>query len=243
MAYLPDVTTPHVLALAARSSRAAKASSCCRSCSPSAARCGTPTCAAPSSGSGTTTPAGHFVRAAVEGVAFQLATILDGLESVEPVTSIRATGGAFRSALWREVLAGVLDRPLTVTAGAEGSALGAAALGLHAIGAAPVPGAARCRAARPATCSSPGPTTTTRSWPSPASARHTTSPASSAAQTARATWRQQRTSWQDRAAQWTDNRRQPTGNKRQLVVGADLRALTRASPQPRCSGPQRSSAP
>ncbi|HET8986947.1 MAG TPA: gluconokinase [Humibacillus sp.] len=76
---------------------------------------------------------GHFVRAAVEGVAFQLATILEGLESVEPVTSIRATGGAFRSVLWREVLAGVLGRPLTVTAGSEGSALGAAALGLHAV--------------------------------------------------------------------------------------------------------------
>jgi gluconokinase len=76
---------------------------------------------------------GHFVRAAVEGVAFQLATILDGLECVGPVSSIRATGGVFRSALWREVLAGVLGRPLTVTAGSEGSALGAAALGLHAM--------------------------------------------------------------------------------------------------------------
>jgi gluconokinase len=79
----------------------------------------------------------HFIRAAVEGVAFQLATILDGLDEVEPVTSIRATGGAFRSELWREILAGVLDRPLTVTAGAEGSALGAAALGLYAIGVGP----------------------------------------------------------------------------------------------------------
>ncbi|GAA2151186.1 gluconate kinase (FGGY family) [Humibacillus xanthopallidus] len=79
----------------------------------------------------------HFIRAAVEGVAFQLATILDGLDEVVPVTSIRATGGVFRSELWREVLSGVLGRPLSVTAGAEGSALGAAALGLHAIGAEP----------------------------------------------------------------------------------------------------------
>ena len=79
----------------------------------------------------------HFIRAAVEGVAFQLATILDGLDEVSPVTSIRATGGVFRSELWREILAGVLGRPLTVTAGAEGSALGAAALGLHAVGVEP----------------------------------------------------------------------------------------------------------
>jgi gluconokinase len=82
---------------------------------------------------------GHFVRAAVEGVALQLATILDGLDRLVPVTSVRGTGGVFRSTLWRDVVAGVLDRPLTVTGGAEGSALGAAALGLHAIGASPDP--------------------------------------------------------------------------------------------------------
>lgn len=80
---------------------------------------------------------GHFIRAAVEGVAFQLSTILDGLDEVTPVTEIRGTGGVFRSDLWREVLAGVLGRPLTVTAGAEGSALGAAALGLYALELAP----------------------------------------------------------------------------------------------------------
>ncbi|GAA6524587.1 gluconokinase [Intrasporangium sp. DVR] len=78
---------------------------------------------------------GHFVRAAVEGVAFQLATVLDGLDAVTPVGTIRATGGVFRSALWRDVLAGALARPLVVTGGAEGSALGAAALGLIGIGA------------------------------------------------------------------------------------------------------------
>ncbi|MDN5795860.1 MAG: gluconokinase [Intrasporangium sp.] len=77
---------------------------------------------------------GHFIRAAVEGVAFQLATILDGLDEVTPVTSIHGTGGVFRSDLWREVLAAVLGRPLVVTAGAEGTALGAAALGLLAVG-------------------------------------------------------------------------------------------------------------
>ncbi len=77
---------------------------------------------------------GHFVRAAVEGVALQLATILDGLDDVTPVTQVRATGGVFRSPLWRTVLAGALGRPLVVTDGAEGSALGAAALGWYALG-------------------------------------------------------------------------------------------------------------
>jgi gluconokinase len=165
---------------------------------------------------------GHFVRAAVEGVAFQLATILDGLESVEPVTSIRATGGVFRSALWREVLAGVLGRPLTVTAGAEGSALGAAALGLRAIGA---------RDSLESALSALAPHLL-EPWPdhddtvvaSPASAAAYDLARGSAAERLR-----------DLAAAADllagprrpveDNRRQPTGNKRQLVVGPDLQGL------------------
>jgi gluconokinase len=77
---------------------------------------------------------GHFVRAAVEGVALQLSTIVDRLDRIEPVTAVRATGGVFRSQLWRDVVAGMLGRPVQVTGGAEGTALGAAALGLYALG-------------------------------------------------------------------------------------------------------------
>jgi gluconokinase len=77
---------------------------------------------------------GHFVRAAVEGVALQLWTIVQELDATVPVTRIRATGGAFRSPVWRDVLAGVLGHPLTVAGEAEGSALGAAALGMTALG-------------------------------------------------------------------------------------------------------------
>jgi gluconokinase len=80
---------------------------------------------------------GHLLRAAVEGVCIQMRVVLDRLESVGPVTSVRATGGAFRSMLWREVMAAALDRPLHVVEGAEGTALGAAALGLFALGRAP----------------------------------------------------------------------------------------------------------
>lgn len=82
----------------------------------------------------------HLVRAAVEGVALQLGAVVDRMDAVNPgvpVTSVRATGGAFRSALWRDVVTAVLDRPLTVTGAADGSALGAAALGLNALGRAP----------------------------------------------------------------------------------------------------------
>lgn len=76
----------------------------------------------------------HLVRAAVEGVCLQLATIVDRLDLLEPVTAVRLTGGAFRSPLWQQVLAGVLDRPLHALGSTEGSALGAAALGLYALG-------------------------------------------------------------------------------------------------------------
>lgn len=76
----------------------------------------------------------HLIRAAVEGVCLQLAAIVDQLDRLEHVREVRVTGGAFRSTLWREVLAAALDRPVTVIGQAEGSALGAAALGLVALG-------------------------------------------------------------------------------------------------------------
>jgi gluconokinase len=79
----------------------------------------------------------HLVRAAIEGVCLQLAAILDRLDALEPVTEVRITGGAFRSGLWRDVLAAMLNRPLVFTADAEGSARGAAALGLVALDVAP----------------------------------------------------------------------------------------------------------
>ena len=79
----------------------------------------------------------HFLRAALEGVCLQVSTIADALEAVAPVREVRATGGTFRSPLWRTVMAGVLARPLVVETGAGGTALGATALGWYALGGAP----------------------------------------------------------------------------------------------------------
>ena len=76
----------------------------------------------------------HFVRAAVEGVALMLSAIIDELDRVTPVRQIRATGGVFRSTVWREILTAASGRPLVVTDGAEGTALGAAALALYGLG-------------------------------------------------------------------------------------------------------------
>ncbi len=79
----------------------------------------------------------HLVRAAVEGVAVQLAAVTAEVDRVHPVREVRATGGAFRSALWRDVVAAALGRPLVLAAEAEGTALGAVALALLALERAP----------------------------------------------------------------------------------------------------------
>jgi gluconokinase len=76
----------------------------------------------------------HLVRAAIEGVCAQLRSIVDRLDQVAAVRSVRATGGVFRSALWQQIMAAMLDRPLQIAGEAEGTALGAAALGLFALG-------------------------------------------------------------------------------------------------------------
>lgn len=78
---------------------------------------------------------GHLVRAAVEGVAQQLALILTAVtDAGVDVTEIRATGGALSSPLWSTVLASALGMPLRQAPSSEGTAVGAALLGHHALG-------------------------------------------------------------------------------------------------------------
>ena len=76
----------------------------------------------------------HFARAAIEGVGLQLGTLMQRLAAVHPVRQVRATGGTFRSTVWRDIIGACLDRPLVVVDSAEGSGLGAAALALFAVG-------------------------------------------------------------------------------------------------------------
>lgn len=80
----------------------------------------------------------HMVRAVLEGVIFSLYSILGPVESlVGPTTTIKATGGFARSGLWRQMLADVFDREVVVPESFESSCLGAAALGMLAVGAIP----------------------------------------------------------------------------------------------------------
>lgn len=60
------------------------------------------------------TQRGDLVRAVLEGVAYEFRTLLDELVALgHPCTHLRMSGGGTRSALWRQILAAVLARPLT----------------------------------------------------------------------------------------------------------------------------------
>ncbi len=78
---------------------------------------------------------GHLVRAALEGVCQQLALVLDAIRAAgHDVHEVHATGGFTAGALWPQILADTLALPVVVPAEGEGSARGAALVGLQALG-------------------------------------------------------------------------------------------------------------
>jgi gluconokinase len=77
----------------------------------------------------------HLVRAALEGVCQQLALVLASMRDAgNEVREVRATGGFAQSELWRRMLAAALGMPVGFPAGHEGTAFGAALLGMQALG-------------------------------------------------------------------------------------------------------------
>ena len=78
---------------------------------------------------------GHWARAIMESVAYLLRDNVEVLRAMDcPIDEVRALGGAARSPLWLQIMADVLDTPVTVTACEEATALGAAILGRLAAG-------------------------------------------------------------------------------------------------------------
>jgi xylulokinase len=72
---------------------------------------------------------GALVRAVLEGVAYGLRDSLELLRALGVRPDVgRVSGGGARSALWREIVASVLDLPLETVAVEEGAAYGAALL-------------------------------------------------------------------------------------------------------------------
>lgn len=81
---------------------------------------------------------GHMTRALLEGVAFGLKDSFTLIKEVEQagqagragsIGQIRASGGGTKGALWRQILASVLEAELVTVNTAEGAAFGAALLG------------------------------------------------------------------------------------------------------------------
>lgn len=77
----------------------------------------------------------HLVRAAVEGVALQLALVKQSLAQADlEIDEIRATGGVMKHEIWRQTLASAFGSEIAFPASTEGSGFGAALLGMQALG-------------------------------------------------------------------------------------------------------------
>lgn len=77
----------------------------------------------------------HMIRSVLEGVIFNLYTVLLAMEEIIGRPSkILATGGFARSSLWRQMMADIFDQEVVVPESFESSCLGAVVLGLYATG-------------------------------------------------------------------------------------------------------------
>ncbi|MHB8634748.1 MAG: FGGY family carbohydrate kinase [Thermoplasmatota archaeon] len=76
----------------------------------------------------------HIARAAIEGIAFQCADLVDAMQrdSRHPIPRLRVDGGVAKSGLLLQVQADLLGKPVVRPANVESTALGAAALAGHA---------------------------------------------------------------------------------------------------------------
>ncbi|MDR0885658.1 MAG: gluconokinase [Clostridiales Family XIII bacterium] len=77
----------------------------------------------------------HILRATLEGIVFNLYTVLQAVEETSGKSvSIKATGGFARSSVWRQILSDVFDREVVIPESYESSCLGAVVLGMYGLG-------------------------------------------------------------------------------------------------------------
>ncbi len=78
----------------------------------------------------------HVYRALLEGLAFEQRLLTDGAEALleKPVEGLVILGGGSRSAVWCQIIADVLRRPLRVARETESTCLGAGMLAAAAVG-------------------------------------------------------------------------------------------------------------
>ncbi|WP_322923463.1 gluconokinase [Paenibacillus campi] len=77
----------------------------------------------------------HMIRAVLEGVIFNLYTVMLAMkEQIGHPAKIHATGGFARSSLWRQMMADIFEQEVSVPESIESSCLGAVVLGLYGLG-------------------------------------------------------------------------------------------------------------
>jgi xylulokinase len=79
---------------------------------------------------------GHIFRAILEGIAFEERLQLEGLDEAleHPIETVYVLGGGSRSALWRQIVADVIRRPVIACREVETTSLGAAMHAAAAVG-------------------------------------------------------------------------------------------------------------
>lgn len=93
--------------------------------------------------------AGHLARATLEGCAYAMCDVIDRLTALGVDTGrLVLLGGGARSALWAQIRADVMARPVNIPATTDGSPVGAALLAATACGAEPSLAAAAARIGR-----------------------------------------------------------------------------------------------
>lgn len=79
--------------------------------------------------------AGHFVRAVLEGVAFEFKRSLDIFETAgTDITAVYHTGGAAKGDFWNQIKADIYNKPVYTLKTDEGGVLGVALMAAYAVG-------------------------------------------------------------------------------------------------------------
>lgn len=77
----------------------------------------------------------HMIRSVLEGVIFNMYTVMLAMEEqIGTPAKIHATGGFARSPIWRQMMADIFNQQVVVPESYESSCLGAVVLGLYALG-------------------------------------------------------------------------------------------------------------
>lgn len=76
----------------------------------------------------------HMIRAVMEGICYSLNSVMNALKEFGDINDIRVSGSFTKSKLWLQILADILDHPITLPDNSEGAAFGAAVLGFLSTG-------------------------------------------------------------------------------------------------------------